>query len=52
MIGPELGVRMRDGMVVVTTKVALAMSAVIPFTVTMYGPGVAAALTVKLLPTN
>jgi hypothetical protein len=39
-------------MVVVTMKVALAESPVLPFTVTIYAPGVAVPATLKLLPDN
>jgi len=39
-------------MVVVTTKVALAVSPEVPLTVTMYGPGVAVAATAKLVADN
>jgi hypothetical protein len=54
-MGPELGVRTNDGTVVVTTKVALARSPLVPFTVTIYGPGVAGVggpVTMKLLADN
>jgi len=47
-MGPEFGVRIRDGMVVVTMKVALAVSPLMPFTVTIYAPGVAVLATLKL----
>jgi hypothetical protein len=49
-LGPEVGVRISDGIVVVTTKVAEAVSRLDPVTVTRYVPGVAPLATVKLLP--
>jgi hypothetical protein len=52
LIGPELGVRIRDGIVVVTTNVALAVSPLVPFTVTIYAPGVAVLATAKLVADN
>jgi len=52
LIGPEFGVRTSDGTVVVTTKVALAESPLVPFTVTIYAPGVAVAATLKLVADN
>jgi hypothetical protein len=52
LIGPEFGVRTSDGIVVVTTKVALAESPLVPFTVTIYAPGVAVAATLKLVADN
>jgi len=51
-MGPEFGVRTRDGTVVVTTKVVEAISPVLPFTLTVYGPGVAVVATMKLLADN
>ena len=52
MIGPEFGVRVSDGTVVVTTKVVEAISPVLPFTLTVNGPGVAVVATLKLLAVN
>ena len=49
LIGPEFGESTRDGTVVVTTKLADAISPVVPFTLTVYNPGVAVVATVKPL---
>ena len=50
--GPELGASVMAGEVVVTTNFAEAVSPVLPVTVTVYVPGVAASATVKLVELN
>jgi hypothetical protein len=48
--GPTSGVRVSEGIAVTTTKVAEAVSPVLPLTVTIYNPSGAVVRTVKLLP--
>jgi hypothetical protein len=51
-IGPPVGLTVIVGALVVTVKVALALSPVVPVTVIVYGPGVAVVATVNALVTN
>jgi len=51
-LGPVVGPRVIVGPWVVTVKAAVAKSPLLPVTVTMYNPGVAALATVKLLAVN
>ena len=52
LIGPEFGVRTMVGALTVTVKAAVAISPVVPVTVTAYVPGVAVPATVNPLAVN